>query len=257
MEIIKYKKLKNNIYEVELSNDLKIKLYDDVIIKYNLLINKKLTDKSLKEIIEYNESLDAYYLSIKYLNNKLRCEKEIYEYLKRKDIQESIISLTIERLKNTNYINRENYIKCYINDKIRLTNDGPLKIKRELKELGFEEEEYNHLLEYNYNDKIEKIINKKIESNHKLSNKMLKINITNYLINQGYSKEMFSTQINRIKIDNKDFIKKDTIKLIKKYSKKYHNKELLYYIKNKLYAKGYNDEEIGEVLNEELLQQIK
>ena len=59
MEIIRFKKGKKNIYEVELDNGSILKLYDDVIVKYNLIVNKHLTDKSLKEITDYNDSLFA------------------------------------------------------------------------------------------------------------------------------------------------------------------------------------------------------
>ena len=40
MKIIKYKKEKNNQYIVILENNIKIKLYEEVIIKYKLLIQK-------------------------------------------------------------------------------------------------------------------------------------------------------------------------------------------------------------------------
>ena len=59
MEIKKFKKLKNNIYELELDNGSLVKLYDDVIVKYSLLINKKIDNKLLDEITKYNTSLDA------------------------------------------------------------------------------------------------------------------------------------------------------------------------------------------------------
>ena len=47
--------------------------------------------------------------------------------------------------------------------------------------------------------------------------------------------------------------KKDIEKLIKKYQKKYQGKELYYFIKRKLYQKGYREEEIGDVLIENIL----
>ena len=50
-----------------------------------------------------------------------------------------------------------------------------------------------------------------------------------------------------------DTRKKDIEKLIKKYQKKYQGKELYYFIKRKLYQKGYREEEIGDVLIENIL----
>ena len=68
MEIKEFKKLKGNVYELKFKNGEEVKLYDDVILKYNLLFNKSFNDKLYEEIINYNKSLDAYYISLKYLN---------------------------------------------------------------------------------------------------------------------------------------------------------------------------------------------
>ena len=82
---------------------------------------------------------------------------------------------------------------------------------------------------------------------------MLKQNISNYLINLGYSKDMFIDYLNKININNKEYILKDFDKLINKYKNKYNDKELRYVLKNKLFIKGYSTEEIEEVLDEKLL----
>ena len=253
MEIKKYKKLKNNVYELELSDNLKVKLYDDVIVKYNLLLKKNINDKELKEIINFNDELESYYLALKYISKKLRSEKEVIEYLKKNNYNSVVIEKTINRLKKYNYLNREVYIKSFINDRYNFSYDGPNKIKRKLNELGFNDDEINLYIDKDYQDKIEKIIDKKVSSNHKLSNNMLKQNISNYLINLGYSKDMFIDYLNKININNKEYLIKDIDKLINKYKNKYNDKELRYVLKNKLFIKGYSTEEIEEVLDEKLL----
>ena len=253
MEIKKYKKLKINIYELELSDNLKIKLYDDVIVKYNLLLKKNITDKELKEIIKFNDELESYYLALKYISKKLRSEKEVIEYLKKNNYNSVINEKTINRLKKYNYLNREVYIKSFINDRYNFSYDGPNKIKRKLNELGFSDDEIIPFMDIDYQNKIEKIIDKKVSNNHKLSNNMLKQNISNYLINLGYSKDMFIDYLNKININNKEYLIKDLDKLFNKFKNKYNDKELRYVLKNKLFIKGYSTEEIEEVLDEKLL----
>ena len=81
MKIVKYQKKKSNVYEVTFSNNEKISLFDDVILKYNLLIKKEIKDDLLKEIIEYNSFIESYNVSLKYINTKLRTEKEITKKL--------------------------------------------------------------------------------------------------------------------------------------------------------------------------------
>ena len=94
MKIEKFIKDKNNKYKV-IIDDEEYKLYDDVIIKYHLLTKKDIDDKFLKEVLSYNDELVSYYESIKYINRRLRSEKEIREYLKKKDISNDIINKTI------------------------------------------------------------------------------------------------------------------------------------------------------------------
>lgn len=251
MEIKKFKKLKNNIYELELDNGSLVKLYDDVIVKYSLLINKKIDSKLLDEITKYNTSLDAYYLSLKYISKKLRCEKEIEKYLTKLEFNKDVIDKTISKLNKEGYLKHDIYIKSYINDIYNFNNYGPDKIIFNLRELGFNLNEIEPYLEdKDFRSKAIKIIDKKVKANHKLSNYMLKQNISNYLINLGYPKDIFYDYLDNIKINNKDILVKAASNYIKKYSKKYQNKELLYFVKDKLYKKGYNSDEIDEVLNE-------
>ena len=251
MEIKKFKKLKNNIYELELDNGSLVKLYDDVIVKYSLLINKKIDNKLLDEITKYNTSLDAYYLSLKYISKKLRCEKEIEKYLTKLDFNKDVIDKTISKLNKDGYLKHDIYIKSYINDIYNFNNYGPDKIKFNLRELGFNLNEIDPYLEdKDFRSKAIKIIDKKVKANHKLSNYMLKQNISNYLINLGYPKDIFYDYLDNIKINNKDILVKEASNYIKKQSKKYENKGLLYFVKDKLYKKGYNSNEIDEVLNE-------
>ena len=84
MKIIKFSKLKDNRYNVMLENDEVLKLYDDVIIKYDLVRTKLIDDSLLDELVKYNDSLEAYYNAVKYITKKLRCELELKKYLSKK-----------------------------------------------------------------------------------------------------------------------------------------------------------------------------
>ena len=52
MKIKKISKKKNNLYEITLDNKETINLYDDIILKYNLLLTKEIND--LENIINDN-----------------------------------------------------------------------------------------------------------------------------------------------------------------------------------------------------------
>jgi len=248
MEILKYNKTKDNTYEIHLDDGNTLILYDETIIRFGLLMNKVLDNKKLSEITSFNDDLEAYYASLRHINKKMRSELEIDKYLSKKEFSSKTISNTIKMLKEKGYLDNNRYITSYINDQIKLTNNGPEKIKFNLIKLGFNESEID--INFDFNEKIEKLINKKVNMNHKKNTFTLKQDIANYLINLGYSKDSFIDILDNIKVDDSLLVKKEYDSLVKKYSKKYDDKKLKLFIKDKLYKKGYNIEVINEVISD-------
>ena len=251
MRILKYKKDKGNTYKVYIDEDV-ITLYDDVIVKYNLLCNKSINNKLLDEILEYNSFLNGYYKAIKYINKKMRTELEIKKYLNKLDIKNKDIDNIIELLYKDGYLNKEVYMKAYINDQYNLTSNGPLKVKKDLISLGYDELEINDYIEsLNWDTKIEKIIEKKVKINNKLSNNALKTKVLNDIIKLGYQKEDTLVYLENINLDSDiDNLNREFKKVFDKYSKKYEGNLLEYKIINYLYKKGFNIEDIKRCFNE-------
>lgn len=72
MKIIKYKKLSNNRYKIYIENNEEYIFFEDVILKYNLLITKEFNDQ-LKKSMDYDNSLwEIYYYSIKSLKSRFK-----------------------------------------------------------------------------------------------------------------------------------------------------------------------------------------
>ena len=251
MKIKKYSKGKSNQYKVTI-DDVDYTIYDDVIIKFGLLLKKDISASVLKDILKYNDELDSYYLSIKYITKKLRSEKEIYEYLKKKDISENVINDTIARLKENKFLDDELYLKAYINDQINLSNNGPRKIAKNLLTLGLDETYINNALSNIdasiWEEKIDKYVSKKVNTNHNSSVILLKMKIINDLVNLGYDKEIIMPIINNYEIDDHEVYKHEYEKAKRQLEKKYEGYELERKIREKLYRKGffYNKEDFYE-----------
>lgn len=248
MEIKKISKKKNNLYQILLSDNTSLSFYDDTIIKYNLLVNKTFDDKTLQEMLAFNNESAAYYKALSYIKAKLRTKKEIEDKLKKLGYTNNVVLATIKRLENQKYLNDDIYIKAYISDQVNLTLKGPKKISYELEKLGFASNVFNKYIEsygeYIWQEKVRKVINKKIKSNHNLSKRNLIIKIRTDLINLGYNLDMINQELSKVEIDDDEsIIKKEILKASKKYSKKYSGKELEWKIKNYLYSKGFKDYE--------------
>lgn len=254
MKIKKIKKLSNNKYKIEL-DDIKIVTYDEVILKYNLLYKKEISMDLLNEIEKESIYYDIYNKTLRYIITKMRSIKEITNYLEKKGIDKVEQQRIIEQLKKIGMLNDKSYATSYISDKINLSNMGPYKIKQELIIHNIAEDIIDDILsnydQQVFNDKIIKIINKKVSANTKYSSYMLKQKIINELINLGYDKNDVLYYLNNVKLDN-NIVEKEFNKLYKKLSIKYSDNELKLKIKNKLYQKGFSLEEINNVINENM-----
>ena len=250
MKIEKIKKTKSGKYILELDNNEKITTYDEVILKNNLLFNKEIDSELLNKLNIENNYYEVYNKVMKFISTKMRSELEINKYLDKLGFKEK--EKIINDLKRIKLINDDIYIKAFISDKITLTLNGPYKIKKELLEHNIDEDKIDQELSKIdseiYYERINKLINKKIKTNKNKSIYLLKQKIVNELIDLGYSKDMILEVLNNFTINEIDIIKKEYDLLYKKLSKKYQGSELQYQIKNKLYSKGFNIENINSVI---------
>ena len=247
MKINKFKKIGSNKYKIYFDNESLI-VYEDVILKYNLLYKKDIDNDLL---IEINYKSSIYDVSIKYISVRMRSKKELEEYLKKKKYDQKDIEETIKRLQSQDLLNDEKFAKSYINDKLYLTNYGLTKIKNDLLKLGVEEYIIdvivNNIDLQVINDKLSKIIDKELKTNSKLPTNKLNNKIINRCINLGYNYEDILNILNDKNIEGNSNIEYDYKKIYEKYKNKYDEYKLNAVIKSKLYQKGYTIDEINNI----------
>ena len=181
---------------------------------------------------------------ISLISKRIRCEKEIRNYLKKytNDLEE--IENIIKKLYEDGLLNKELFMKSYLHDKMSFTNDGPLKIKKNLIDFGFNNFEIEDLLiEFNQDlqkEKIKKYIEKNLKSNKK-SLYIFKQKMLLNLINLGYEKDDIIKFLDKVSIEEENLKEKEIEKIKKKYSKKYEGIDLDRIIKQKLYEKGFRE----------------
>ena len=251
MKIIK---MKSGKYKIKLEDGREIITYDEIILKYNIILKKELDEDTILKINKDTLNYVAYDKSLKYITTKLRSELEIEKYLNKLGVDEILKKNIIQKLKDNKLIDDEKYTIAFIIDKINLSNIGPNKIKKELLEhnidLDIIEKELNKYSDNIFEEKIDKYIAKKIK-NQKYSTFILKQKIINDLINNGYSLDMIKGRLDNVQFDNSYIIEKDYNKIKKRLSNKFDEKELDKQIKNKLILKGYKIEEINQIIDKE------
>ena len=237
MKIIKYKKMSNNRYKVT-TDDSDLILYEDVILKYGLLIKKEIDISLIDSIISDNSFYQCYYDAI----NSIRSINDD-KYLINKNYDNSIVDKVILKLDSQGYINDNLFTKSFINNSLITTNNGPGKIRMELEKRGISSELfYSNISLFSKEDmitKINKLIDRLIKSNRNKGGVVLKNNIYNYLLRLGYDSDIINSCLSNYSFDTDlKILEKEEEKLRKKYSKKYSGYELELVINRKLYQKG-------------------
>lgn len=86
MKIIKYKKGSKGLYKVELDDGRVLSLYEDVILKFDLLLKKEIMNSDLDSINKYNLECDVYYVALNNIKSRFKSEFELRNILKKKRI---------------------------------------------------------------------------------------------------------------------------------------------------------------------------
>lgn len=235
-------------YKIFLDNDKDIVLYEDVILKYNLLLKKDIDDDLLIEIDKYNQECDVYYVALTSINNRFKSTYELKQSLLRKEYPNDLVDKAIEKLLKQGYLNDRMYTKSYINNQIITTNKGPYKIAKELADKKIDQDIINEEIvvfsDEEQLSRIKKLIDKGIKTNHNKGGVVLKQKIYNDLKQNGYDISLINNVISSYTFENdKEIAKKEYEKLYRKYSRKYSGKELDLKVKEKLYQKGLKYEE--------------
>lgn len=244
--------MKNNKYKIFIS-DQSIITYDNVILENDLLYKKSIDQKLYKKILEDTSYYDIYNRVVKYILKKRRSEKEVKKYLQKFDIGEVQQNKMFAKLKQIKLIDDIEYCKAYINDKLYLSKCGINKIRNDLLNenipLEIIEEYLNNIENNILDDRLEKLILKKIKSNKKYSDQFLKQKILNDMLNLGYEKSSILEIIDKNIKNDSNILENEFNKIYLKIEKKYSGLELKNKIRQKLYQKGFSIEEINELLN--------
>lgn len=243
MRINSYKKKANGQYEVSIG-EKKISLHEDLILKHDLLLKKEIEESFLETLQEENKKYYIYDEALKYLKTKMRSKKEMYSYLESKEYKREDCKKVIEKLEKEKYIDDVSYIRAFIHDRIHLSSDGPLKIKKDLEKKVNLKEEIEASLKIYTNElereRIEKLIKKAIKTNRNKSKKILRQKVYNDLSILGYNTTPINNKLYLLEdVEEEDLKKKEYEKLYGKLSKKYSGRELENKIKQKMYQKGF------------------
>ena len=251
MKIDKIQK-RGSKYKIFLDNGDIIDTLDEVILSNNLLYNKNIDDELLEKIKTDTLYYASYNRVMTLISKRLRSRYEVKKYLKKLNVSLKDSEKMLKKLEDLGLIDDEKFARAYINDKINLSMVGPIKIMKELEKHNVDLVMVNSILssipKNVIDERIDKLLMKKVKANRKYSTYVLTQKIIQYLVNLGYGRADIDRHLDKIKTDKK-VIEKEISKVDRLLSRKFSGDELKIRLKQKLYSRGFKSDDVEEYLN--------
>ena len=241
-------------------SEIILELSDKIIKSYDLEIGKEISKETFDILKDHEQVTRAYNKALKFLTVK----DYTYNQMKKKlmdsgNYDDAQLDTTLELLQNKNLINDEEYTVNYLKRCTRL-GVGLNKAIYNLRNYGVSDEIIDQCLEKNsFDDEYlaaTKIIDTYYNRNIGFSYKAMLKKIRDKLYIKGFTNEAIEKALFDYDFEfdyekEHNALEKEFIKQKKKYSKKYDTNQLKEKIINNLLRKGYNYEDIKEIMNKE------
>lgn len=241
-------------------SEIILELSDKIIKSYDLEIGKEISKETFDILKDHEQVTRAYNKALKFLTVK----DYTYNQMKKKlmdsgNYDDAQLDTTLELLQNKNLINDEEYTANYLKRCTRL-GVGLNKAIYNLRNYGVSDEIIDQCLEKNsFDDEYlaaTKIIDTYYNRNIGFSYKAMLKKIRDKLYIKGFTNEAIEKALSDYDFEfdyekEHNALEKEFIKQKKKYSKKYDTNQLKEKIINNLLRKGYNYEDIKEIMNKE------
>ena len=237
-------------YAIKFDQEI-VSIEPEIYLKYHLKLKDALEDKTYKTLMDDNAYIYYDKLGIIRLK-KMQTTKELKDYLILKGAKESLVKQLVHKYTERKYLDDYAYAKMYV--QMKQHTDGPKVISNYLKEKGIS----NEIIE-SFTKRIDEhlvlstLIPKKLKTIKNKSKKQIIQNIKGYYLRKGFSLEAVESvvkkSISSIDVNETELIKKEYLKLLKKYQNKDMDASAEYQITQKLYAKGFKIEDIKKAIN--------
>lgn len=258
----KKNKQRYNIYLVHGKGDqYSFSVDEAILIEYRLRKGMELTKKLIKQLKQKDNYYKSYALAINYLSYRMRTKKEIYDYLRQKEVEENYIPDIMDKLVEEGLLDDEQFAEAFVITRINTSSKGPQLVKKELIEKGvavrIAEEairEYTYEVQY---EKAMKWAEKRLRTTKRDSFQKRQQKMQATLMQKGFTYDVISEVLDEIQsardtVEEWEALSYHGEKLFHRHSKKVSGYELHQKVKEGLYRQGFPFEKINRYIDEQV-----
>jgi len=228
-----------------------------ILIEHRLQKGMEL-DQAMITTLQQQDSLHkSYTLAINYLSYRMRTKKEIYDYLVKKEVDETQITTIMERLEKEKLINDQQFAESFTQTRLHTTSKGPRLVKQELKEKGVAEAIAAQAIEpFTYEVQFDKAYHhaqKKLNQKSKHSYRQRLQKLQGYLMQKGFDQDVIKDVLAEAADQRDHGVEWEALvhhgeKAMRKYKQKWSGYTLTNKVKEALYRKGFTIEQINQFI---------
>ena len=175
-------------------------LFSEIIVKYSL-VNGEIDDEKFKRAVKESMEKIAFNVAVKYASSKLKTEKQIRDYLYKKEFKKATILPVIEKLKEYGVIDDKIYMESYIKSNPNFSKN---KLKQKLIMSGISKDLIDEKLN-DLEDEDSCLTNAKKFLKNKIMDQKTREKLIRRLTYLGYSWDSINSVLKTLNSDEENF----------------------------------------------------
>lgn len=158
-------------------------------MKLGLKVGKELSQEEINEIIKKGELQKSFDKTLRFVMTRPRSLKEVKDYFKRKEIDNSLHQNILEKLIKLELLDDQKFAKWWVEQRQSFSPKAKRILNYELRMKGIKQNIINEILDDSEIDELKiakDLITKKIYKWQKYDEKLRKQKITQYLAGKGF-----------------------------------------------------------------------
>ncbi|RRK09487.1 recombination regulator RecX [Lactiplantibacillus garii] len=127
-------------YNVYLDDKYAFPISESVMIQFRVFKGMEVDEALRARMIAADDVSKAYTRALDYLSHQLRTEKEVHDKLRDEDLDEDVITATMQQLRELRLLNDQQYADAYVRTAKRTSDKGPRVIRQKLRLKGVGEQ---------------------------------------------------------------------------------------------------------------------
>ena len=175
-------------------------LFSEIIVKYSLGVGE-IDDETFKKTVKESMEKIAFNVAVKYASSKLKTEKQIRDYLYKKEFKKATILPVIEKLKEYGVIDDKIYMESYIKSNPNFSKN---KLKQKLIMSGISKDLIDEKLN-DLEDEDSCLTNAKKFLKNKIMDQKTREKLIRRLTYLGYSWDSINSVLKTLNFDEENF----------------------------------------------------